>query len=89
MLATATEEIINVPGNMIDNPALPPSPSVEVISPVLSPIDSLLDVLGGVIDFSVGILDYIIQNPILLFGLASSLIPVGLKVFKVMKRSVK
>ena len=93
MLATVTDEIINVPGSNIENPALPPAPPVSVEIPAdvpsLSSIDSLLDIVGGVIDFSVGILNYIIENPILVFGLAASLIPVGLKVFKIMKRSVK
>lgn len=80
-----------IPGG---NPGLPPAPPIEIMPPeyietTASDVDLLLLAVEGVVDFSVGILNYIIQNPILAFGLGASLIPVGLKVLKIMKKSVK
>lgn len=81
----------SIPGG---NPGLPPSPPVEImppeyIEPATSNVDLLLLAVEGVVDFAVGVLDYIIENPILCFALGASLIPVGLKVLKIMKKSVK
>lgn len=51
--------------------------------------EDLVESVNSVFDLSANIFDFILENPVLIFLLAASIVPVGFKIFRGMKRTCK
>lgn len=54
-----------------------------------SSLETVMNGLGDVFSLATKCFDYVIQNPILLFFFAAGLVPVGIGIFRSLKRAAK
>lgn len=74
---------------ILDPPDVPEPEIIEIPVVVESQMDSIFESCEKIFDFSFEIFDFIVSQPILLFLVGASIVPIGLSIFRIMKRSVK